>query len=239
MTAGKAETASANEQRSRPSFMGRVGAVLLRLALVVLLGVVIGAGTYFGVTLAIRQLGAPTRQNSARIAVLEAQLAKGGEIDQSRHQDRDRMAEAEGRIDEQQRSMAELQAQLDDLGGGQERLARQLTTLTDRLDQLTQRIEADPPAADLQRDLQLTHAMLSLVRARLWLVENNLGLAIAEVERARALLQPLAEAEPREDNFEAAIERLDFALIELNTRPLIAADDIEIAWKLLVELEGG
>jgi len=239
MTAGKAEATATSEERPRPSLAGRVGAVLLRLALVVLLGMVLGAGTYFGVTLAIRQLGAPTRANSARIAALEAQLAEGGELDQLRQQDRDQLAEAEGRLDEQGRSMTELQAQLDDLGGGQDRLARQLTTLTDQLEQLTQRIEADPPAADLQRDLQLTRAMLSLVRARLWLVENNLGLAIAEVERARELLQPLAEAQPGETSLEAAIERLDFALIELNTRPLIAADDLEIAWKLLVEPEGG
>ena len=206
MSVAKAEATSASEAPSRPSLVGRVRAVLLRLFLVVLLGVVLGAGTYSGVALAIRQIGAPTRQNSARILALEGQLV-------------------------------ELQAQLDDQGSGQDRLARQLTTLNDKLEALTQRIETDPPAADLQRDLQLTQAMLSLVRARLWLVENNLGLAIAEVERARALLLPLAEAQPGEGKFEAAIERLDFALVELNTRPLVAADDIEIAWKLLVEPE--
>ncbi|MGH2619445.1 MAG: hypothetical protein ACRDHG_02585 [Anaerolineales bacterium] len=220
MTAGKAETTATNEAPSRPSLVGRVSAVLLRLALVVLLGVALGAGSYFGVTFAVRQLGAPTRENAARIVVLEAQLA-----------------EAESRLDEQQRSAADVQAMLDDQGGEQDRLASQLTTLTDQLEQLNTRIEADPPAADLQRDLQLTQAMLSLVRARLWLVENNLGLAIAEIERARELLQPLADAQPGADNFEAAIERLDFALIELNTRPLVAADDIEIAWKLLIEAE--
>lgn len=239
MTAAKSEAIATSAERSRPSLVGRVSAILLRLALVVLLGVVLGAGTYFGVRFAVRQLGAPTRQNSARIAELEDRLAEGGEIDQQRQQDREKLAEAEGRLDEQQRSVDELQAQLDDQAGGQERLAGQLATLTDQLDQLTKRIEADPTASDLQRDLQLTQAMLSLVRARLWLVENNLGLAIAEVERARGLLQPLAEVQAGEGNFEAAIERLDFALVELNTRPLVAADDIEIAWKLLVDLEGG
>ena len=220
MTAAKAEATATSEAPSRPSLGSRVSRILLRLLLVVLLGVVLGAGTYSGVALAIRQIGAPTRENADRIVALEAQVA-----------------EAETRLDVQQSTMAELQARLDDQGSGQDRLARQLTTLNDKLEALTQRIEADPPAADLQRDLQLTQAMLSLVRARLWLVENNLGLAIAEVERARALLLPLAEAQPGEGKFEAAIERLDFALVELNTRPLVAADDIEIAWKLLVEPE--
>ncbi len=239
MSAGKPESTAKDEERPRPSVASRLAGVVLRLALVVLLGAALGAGAYFGVTLAVRQLGEPTRQNSARIAALEAQLAEGGEIDQLREQAGDRLGEAESRIDAQQRSLEELQAQLHDQGGGQARLTSQLTTLSDQLEQLTQRIDADPPAAELQRDLQLTQAMLSLVRARLWLVENNLGQAIAEVERARELLQPLAEAQAGEDNFEAAIERLDFALIELNTRPLVAADDIEIAWKLLVEPEGG
>ena len=238
MTAAKAEAIAAIEAPpGRASLVGRVSAVLLRLFLVVLLGAVLGAGIYSGVALAIQQIGAPTRQNSARILALEGQLAEGGEIDQQRQQDRDRLSEVERALGEQASTVAGLQAQLDDQAGGQDRLARQLTTLTDKLEALTQRIEADPPAADLQRDLQLTQAMLSLVRARLWLVENNLGLAIAEVERARALLLPLADEQPGGGKFEAAIERLDFALVELNNRPLVAADDIEIAWKLLVEPE--
>jgi chromosome segregation ATPase len=229
MTAGQSEPTAGSEEQPQPALLARVSKVLLRLVLVVLLGVALGAGAYLGVTFAVRQLGEPTRQNSARIATLEAQLP---EAESRLTEQREVVAELQGRLED-------LQAQLDDQGGGQDKLANQLTTLGDRLDQLTQRIDADPPAAELRRDLQLTRAMLSLVRARLWLVENNLGLAIAEVERARELLQPLAAEQPGEDNFQAAIERLDFALIELNTRPLVAADDIEIAWKLLVEPDEG
>lgn len=201
MTADQAEPTARSDEQPQPVLLARVSKVLLRLAFVVLLGVALGAGAYFGVTLAIRQLGEPTRQNSARIGALEAQLPQ-----------------AESRLDEQQVSVAELQVRLEDL---------------------TERIEDNSQAQELRGDLQLTRAMLSLVRARLWLVENNLGLAIAEVERARELLQPLAAEKPGESNLQAAIERLDFALIELNTRPLVAADDIEIAWKLLVEPNEG
>jgi chromosome segregation ATPase len=229
MTTGQAEPTAGSDERPQPALLARVSKVLLRLALVVLLGVALGAGAYFGVTLAIRQLGEPTRQNSARIAALEAQLP-----------------EAVSRLAEQQESVAELQVQLEDLqaqlgdqGRGQDQLGSQLTTLADQLEDLTKRIEENTQAHQLRGDLQLTQAMLSLVRARLWLVENNLGLAIAEVERARELLQPLAAEQPEGSNLQAAIERLDFALIELNTRPLVAADDIEIAWKLLVEPDEG
>lgn len=229
MTTGQAEPTAGSDERPQPALLARVSKVLLRLALVVLLGVALGAGAYFGVTLAIRQLGEPTRQNSARIAALEAQLP-----------------EAVSRLAEQQESVAELQVQLEDLqaqlgdqGRGQDQLGSQLTALADQLEDLTKRIEENTQAHQLRGDLQLTQAMLSLVRARLWLVENNLGLAIAEVERARELLQPLAAEEPEGSNLQAAIERLDFALIELNTRPLVAADDIEIAWKLLVEPDEG
>jgi chromosome segregation ATPase len=229
MTAGQAEPTAGSDEQPQPAILARVSKVLLRLALVVLLGVALGAGAYFGVTLAVRQLGEPTRQNSARIAVLEAELP-----------------EAESRLAGQQESVAELQgqlealqAQLGDQGRGQDQLASQLTTLADQLEDLTKRIQDDSQAQVLRGDLQLTRAMLSLVRARLWLVENNLGLAIAEVERARELLQPLAAERPGGSNLQAAIERLDFALIELTTRPLVAADDIEIAWKLLVEPDEG
>ena len=229
MTTGQAEPTAGSDERPQPALLARVSKVLLRLALVVLLGVALGAGAYFGVTLAIRQLGEPTRQNSARIAALEAQLP-----------------EAVSRLAEQQESVAELQVQLEDLqaqlgdqGRGQDQLGSQLTALADQLEDLTKRIEENTQAHQLRGDLQLTQAMLSLVRAQLWLVENNLGLAIAEVERARELLQPLAAEQPEGSNLQAAIERLDFALIELNTRPLFAADDIEIAWKLLVEPDEG
>ena len=229
MITGQAEPTAGSDERPQPALLARVSKVLLRLALVVLLGFALGAGAYFGVTLAIRQLGEPTRQNSARIAALEAQLP-----------------EAVSRLAEQQESVAELQVQLEDLqaqlgdqGRGQDQLGSQLTTLADQLEDLTKRIEENTQAHQLRGDLQLTQAMLSLVRARLWLVENNLGLAIAEVERARELLQPLAAEQPEGSNLQAAIERLDFALIELNTRPLVAADDIEIAWKLLVEPDEG
>jgi len=229
MTTGQAEPTAGSDERPQPALLARVSKVLLRLALVVLLGVALGAGAYFGVTLAIRQLGEPTRQNSARIAALEAQLP-----------------EAVSRLAEQQESVAELQVQLEDLqtrlgdqGRGQDQLGAQLTTLADQLEDLTKQIEENTQAQQLRGDLQLTQVMLSLVRAQLWLVENNLGLAIAEVERARELLQPLAAEQPAGSNLQAAIERLDFALIELNTRPLVAADDIEIAWKLLVEPDEG
>ena len=201
MTADQAEPTARSDEQPQPALLARVSKVLLRLALVVLLGAALGAGAYFGVMLTVRQLVEPTRQNSAQIAALEAQLPQ-----------------AERRLDEQQESVAELQVQLEDL---------------------TERIEDNSQAQELRGELQVTRAMLSLVRARLWLVENNLGLAIAEVERARELLQSLAAEKPGESNLQAAIERLDFALIELNTRPLVAADDIEIAWKLLVEPNEG
>ncbi len=229
MTADQAEPTARSDEQPQPALLARVTKVLLRLAFVVLLGAALGAGAYFGVTLTVRQLVEPTRQNSAQIAALEAQLPQ-----------------AESRLDEQQESVAELQVQLEDLqaqlgdqGLGQDQLASQLGTLNGQLADLTERIEDNSQAQELRGDLQLTRAMLSLVRARLWLVENNLGLAIAEVERARELLQSLAAEKPGESNLQAAIERLDFALIELNTRPLVAADDIEIAWKLLVEPNEG
>lgn len=231
-----------SEESTQPSLLRRVFRVLVRLTLAILFGAALGVGGFFGA----RRLIELTRHNSARIAELEASmLERNGALAELREVVDQGLEGAEGGLSEQGDSLGELQVQVKDLqaeladqGGRQERFTAELNTLGDQLDDLVKQIDEGGEQKQLQRDLKLTQAMLFLVRARLWLVENNLGLATSEVERARELLLEVV-AEQEAENVRAAIERLDFALVELRTTPLVAADDIEIAWKLLVGADGG
>lgn len=245
-TGQPAEATEMSAESPQPSYLRRAFRVFVRLTLAILLGAVLGAGTFFGASFAFRRLIEPTRLNSARIAELETDMEQsGGELAELREFVDQGLAGAESGLSEQTDSLADLQVQIEDLqaeladqGGLEERLSAEVNTLGDQVDDLVRQMEEGGEQKQLQRDLKLTQAMLFLVRARLWLVENNLGLATSEVERARVLLLEVV-AEQEAENVRAAIERLDFALVELRTTPLVAADDIEIAWKLLVGADGG
>jgi hypothetical protein len=75
-----------------------------------------------------------------------------------------------------------------------------------------------------------------LSRARLYLYESNFGLARLDVQAARDLLLSLQSdiATDKEAALGEVITRLDLALGNLPDFPVIAADDLNIAWQLLV-----
>jgi hypothetical protein len=74
-----------------------------------------------------------------------------------------------------------------------------------------------------------------LTRSRLSLVENNAGEAEQDVRAARQLLAGLGGEVPeyQVEALSSIIARLDQALIDLPARPVLAADNLEIAWQLL------
>ena len=45
-----------------------------------------------------------------------------------------------------------------------------------------------------------------------------------------------AEQDGEDEVLEQIVERLDLALMDIRTTPIVAADELEIAWKLLVEV---
>ena len=78
-----------------------------------------------------------------------------------------------------------------------------------------------------------------LIRARLVLVQNNLGLAQVDLLAARRVLVALQVELSTEQAEQAAqiaqvVARLDAALGYLPTAPVAAADELEGAWQLLV-----
>lgn len=224
------------EEARRSSAGRRVLAGLGRLLLVLVIGAAIGAGAYFGLPLAYRGLVEPVRLNAERIADLEAELERArADLAALEERSSQRTAELEASSLQVRESFAELQAGMDaDLTA----LERQLDQLEGRLQELDQAQDSQAealqaamqdsaePDAELLRHLAVTRALLHLMRARLWLIENNLGLAAEEVQAARAELDGI-------EGVQMAAARLDQALAELEATPLVAAEDLEIAWMLL------
>jgi chromosome segregation ATPase len=91
------------------------------------------------------------------------------------------------------------------------------------------------PAA-LLRDLQVVKAMELLTRARLVLVQNNLGLAQFDIQAGRRILLDLQTEVPAHQSEQIAriVARLDAALDNLPAAPVAAADELEGAWQLLL-----
>ena len=234
---------------SESTFIGRMFGVLLRLAVVLALGIAIAAGAYFGIPRVYRNLVEPAQVNTTRIDALETELDLArADTSTLREQSGDRLAELEAALAEQAETLATTQAQLDaalaasvDQDKTMKSMRDQIGVVRNSLSDLADQVDvalSDPeePEPDLRRDLMISRAMIHLVRARLGLLENNAGLAAEEAGRAWDLL---AAADPDGEikSIQDAITRIGLALEAIQATPLVAGDDLEIAWKLLVEGE--
>lgn len=231
------------------TFLGRVLGILLRLAVVVLLGILLAAAAYFGVPRAYRALVEPAQVNTTRIDALESELELArGDTSSMRDQTGDRLAELEAALAEQAESLATAHTQLEeglaeslDQNRAMEDLSDQIGNIGDALGDLSDQLDAalgdlGQPEEELRQGLLINRAMLHLIRARLALLENNAGLAGEEAGRARALLVE-TDTEAELERVQDAIARIDLALEAIQATPLVAGDDLEIAWKLLIEGE--
>ena len=234
-----------NSTPAEPSFLRRLFSVVLRLAIVLVVGIALGAGAYLGVPEAYRRIVEPAQVNTTRIDAIQSELELArSDTSDLRDQTGERLAELEAALTEQGEALASALVQLEAarsnsldqdrtlraLGDEVEAMLDTLATLSEEMG--TSLAELGDPKAELQQELRINRAMLHLVRARLWLVENNVGSAGEEAERALALLEE-ADPEHERDDVQAAIGRIELALEELRTTPLVAGDDLEIAWKLL------
>ena len=117
-------------------------------------------------------------------------------------------------------------------------LSGDLATLDESVAGLT---DADAALVQFQQTLTLFRAWELLSRARLRLVENNLGLAGDDVAMAQALLATvdLPVAEGAESSPLAVVQqRLALVAGSLPAEPALAAADLELAWEALDGLMG-
>lgn len=223
---------------------------LARLALVVLAGIVVGVAAYYGLPAVYRDFVQPVQINTQRLADVESSIEAERQTDRERLQVlEDRMTQVEAdlaaateALEAAQADVRELLAALGEQGGDLQRvrdLETQLEAVTDSLDSAQNRLTAveeavagsQEPVEALGWRVQLLRAMELVLRARLALADNNPGLAAQDLRRTRAILSaPSAPA-----SWEPIAVRLEMALVNLDTTPLVAIQDVEAAWYLMLE----
>lgn len=144
-----------------------------------------------------------------------------------------------------------LQKALDTLDADLQSFAERLTVLESRLQQIkaTQTeqstmiagiqqalIDQNAPAAAAWREVQLLKVMQIILRSRLALERGNAGSAGDEIARAQALIQTLQANLPMGESalLNKVLQRLLLAQDNLPDLPVLAAEDLEIAWQLLL-----
>jgi uncharacterized phage infection (PIP) family protein YhgE len=247
------------EPSTRPSLLVRVLRVLVGLALAALLGIGLGVLGYLGLPWLYRGLTDPMLINATRIADQQNEIVDlRATLDQVSAGEAERLAAIESQAAAQAAALAELQQQAEtlaseldqvqqqasDLSGSRQQLAAHEVAIADLTEQLqalqTLILTGGGPVDRLERRTTMTQVSLHVMRARLWLIENNAGLAAEEVEAARTALARVAAVAPAEEvaPLQAVLDRLTLTQEDLQFRPLIAADDLEIAWQLLAQVLG-
>ena len=210
--------------------MGKALGVVLRgvLVLALILGCLatVGAGVYYGSPFLYQRIIQPVEQNAARIDQAATQLAS----------DRDAVNS----------QLTELQSRIDLLAG---RLDAAEATLSDhtaaiaQLESIQALLEEDlgnqreGVLVELKFQVMTLRAMELLSRARLYLSQSNFGVARQDVAAAREIIAKMNTVAlvERLPALNAVLDRLDLTLGNLPDFPVIAANDLEIAWQLLLQ----
>jgi chromosome segregation ATPase len=240
----------------KESPLTRVVRSVFRLVMILMIGIALGVGIYFGTRALYRNYVEPMQASLQRMAEIEEALAQDKVLARTQaEQTGERLAEIDGRLAEQSEAMAILVVEIDSVQNGleeQDNRIDQLRTMVNRIETLssdlkatadqvegleTALLEIELPAQRISKQINLIQAMTLLSKAHLWLAEDNLGLAAEEIVAARDILAFMPESDSPEENalVDQIIDRLSLALADVRTTPNAAADELEIAWKLMLE----
>jgi chromosome segregation ATPase len=139
--------------------------------------------------------------------------------------------------------VAELQTTIDEIVSKIDNLDQAVGDLSSSVDDTEQSLiemadqmsDQDTPIEALRRELRLVQAMELLTRARMNIAENNIGRATEDITAAQELLTNLESLVPKyqTETVAAINERVGSALEMIPDSPVLAADELEIAWELL------
>ena len=237
-----------------PETTGASSQKILRLAtrilLAVLAGIGLGLAAYYGLPAIYGGVVQPVQDNTQRIAEVETSFESDLEAQQTRLEtlearltrlESDLASAVEG-LESVQTDLGDLRTSLGDERGDLQRvraLETELETIGEALEAAETRLadveeavdESHGPLAALGQRVQLLRVMELVLRARLALADNNPGVAGQDLRRARAILASASAP----DAWSPIVNRLDMALANLNSAPLVAEQDIEAAWYLMLE----
>lgn len=228
---------------------------LVRLLLICLAAVLVGVMIYLGFIAVYQQAVLPARENANRISLLEtAQAQDSLKLDQRLESFQQRLTSLENQRQLTNDSLDELIANQDRLQAVLDSQAEELK----RLDELQTELENVRAYADkawgmsiesyqratakdqqidaLERQIVVLKVAGLLNRSRLYMLQNNFGLARNQAEMARNLLVDLQtrSTEAQKNILSSWIGRLDTAIEFLPESPVLAADELEIAWTLIL-----
>ena len=240
-----------NEITPSSSFWSRLGSAFRRilrslLVLIIIIGIV--AAVYYGAPYLYNNFILPIENNTTRLREVESKQAADANLLATQVADlKTRLSDLETRQTENAQLLAGLQGQvaaLETTLDTHTESLKQLEKMQASLDALATAsaehesllVGKDSVLADLERQVTLNRSIELLSRARLYLSQSNFGLAKQDVGSAREMLLNLQADMPDEKTatLQDVITNLDLALENLPAFPVVAMDDINIAWELLV-----
>lgn len=157
--------------------------------------------------------------------------------------DGDEQADMENLRQDTETQVTELQTAIDEIVSKVDNLDKVVGDLSSSVDDTEQSLiemadqmsDQDTPIEALRRELRLVQAMELLTRARMNIAENNIGRATEDITAAQELLTNLESLVPeyQTETVAAIGERVGSALEMIPDSPVLAADELEIAWELL------
>lgn len=205
--------------------------LLLRLISWVIIFAVFGAALYYLVPLLYQRFVVPVEQNTVQVAELQEQQQQ---LEQQLSALQEKFTALETGQGENSQSLTELDDRMGQLETGIDSHTESLAALEEMQSELQKQDELT--SSELARQIDLMKSMELLSRARLYMYQSNFGLARADVQAARELLaelRPDAKSSLAKE-LDAVIQRLDLVLTNLPNFPVAAADDLDIAWQILI-----
>jgi uncharacterized coiled-coil protein SlyX len=223
-----------------PTFSSRMGKAfsnLLRAFLILVIVAGIAAAVYFGTPWLYQKIILPIETNTARLEDVEGkQTDEVKKINSQMNDLKARMSDLENSQTSNSSSIAELKGQMDALElivDRQSEAIKQLDNIQTRLDTLQKSNENhEGLLEELDRQVTITRSIELLSRAYIYLVQNNYGLARDDLRAAYTLLSEL-EVENAQA-LQSVLKRLEMAIANLPDYPIVAVDDVEAAWQLLI-----
>lgn len=240
------EMTPSDKNKETPNGFIKALKALWRLFLLLVTGVILGGVIYWGfIQLYVNavQVGQTTL---SRLNVVETQNAQ----QQSQMITRlDQFAQRIGELEKQQSQQSESNSDLQSRVQTLEQMVEKQGLLLGRLDVLDNRISAlesdittntkndqdlknailadDSPVAVTKREVKVLKAMELISRAKLYLMQNNVGLARSDIEMAHQSLLALKEETPEYQKpvVDEWLQRVELVLKNLPGYPVLAADD--------------
>ncbi|MDO9086514.1 MAG: hypothetical protein Q7U53_09940 [Anaerolineaceae bacterium] len=248
------------EQTPKSSAFVRFWHGLLRLVLALLIGILLGAGLYFGFLFVYQQLVIPTQQNAIEFQNLNTQVNQQWELLTERNEDLEkRLSVLEQKQESNTNQISELLTEIEQNAANLDAFQIKHDDLVDQHDKydklilnlikqdeifaannedfqtVLENIDLDNKLHPVYQDIAIFKILMQINRSRLFLLQDNYGIAKEELFLADELLNSLlvTSLPDQKDIIMLWDARLNLAINHLPNNPILANDDLEILWKMM------